>query len=75
MSSAFLPPEVPTLPHGGPDQATIFNAPRAANRDWVVEWAASCFPAALEAVRPLRPDILICSLHTACIWQNTCPKR
>jgi Glycosyltransferase family 28 C-terminal domain len=63
VSSAFLPPEVPTLPHGGPDQATIFNAPRAANRDWVVEWAASCFPAALEAVRPLRPDILICSLH------------
>jgi hypothetical protein len=55
VSSAFLPPGVSTFPHGGPDQATVFNAPRAANRDWVVEWAVSCFPAALKAVRHSGP--------------------
>jgi UDP:flavonoid glycosyltransferase YjiC (YdhE family) len=63
VSSAFLPPGVATLPHGGPDQATVFDAPRPANRDWVEEWADQCFPAALATVRPLHPDILICSLH------------
>jgi UDP:flavonoid glycosyltransferase YjiC (YdhE family) len=63
ISGAFFPPGVPTLPHGGPDQATVFDAPRSASRDWVEEWADRCFSSALETVRLLKPDILICSLH------------